>query len=105
MKQKPAERHFARNLNNKPCPCGAMKKVKVKTSLTFANSNVNPNIRCLKSDTVTLDEAVDEKTEMVPIKAKHCCLKRVEESYRSVLPKIVKNEGKRNWPKEKTNAD
>lgn len=102
IKQKPAERHFSRKLRNKPCPCGATKEVALK----MIGYNTDKPIRGFLSNCIIADEFDDTpipKIE-VPIKAKNCCLRRVEESYHSTLEKYVKNEGKRNWPKEITNV-
>lgn len=81
---KPADRYIPRQtLRNKPCPCGATKGTIMKP--TGFNSDNEKDWTFESQD--------------IPVKAKNCCFPRVLDSYYSTLPKLVKNEGKRNYPK------
>lgn len=86
MKQNPVRRHFPRNLRNKPCLCGATKE----------------RPKCVIKDRKRTKEIcrrihVEHEAKMVPIKAKDCCLKKVNAAYHSTLEKYVPNTGRKNY--------
>lgn len=91
MRQQPVKRHFPRNLRNKPCLCGAMKPKPAIRDKVMENL-----IRGFRANDIVVDEVIGEPI-MVPVKAKHCCLPKVNASYHSSLEKYMPNTGKRKY--------